>query len=70
MVRELARRRGKSITAILRETLERELERERRRAKPSGVAASLMAIGQAYSALPTLDERSEDEILGYDEMTA
>ena len=27
----------------------------------------LLTIGDRYAALPTLDERSDDEILGYDE---
>lgn len=30
-------------------------------------AAALMAIGKAFAALPVLDSRSDDEILGYDE---
>lgn len=66
MARELARRRGMSITAILRETL----ERERRRMRPAGMAETLLSIGAVCAALPTLDDRSDEDILGYDEMTA
>ena len=29
--------------------------------------AALMAIGKAFSILPVLDSRSDDEILGYDD---
>ena len=30
-------------------------------------AAALMAIGKSFAALPVLDNRSDDEILGYDD---
>ena len=30
-------------------------------------AAALMAIGKAFAALPVLDSRSDDDILGYDD---
>ena len=30
-------------------------------------AAALMAIGKAFAALPVIDSRSDDEILGYDD---
>jgi hypothetical protein len=29
--------------------------------------AALMAIGQSFSALPVVDPRSDDDIMGYDD---
>ncbi len=33
----------------------------------TGLAQDLMEIGKRFAALPVLDTRSDDEILGYDE---
>ena len=65
--RELARRQGSSITDAVIGALRAELERERRRLRPTPVAARLLEIGRRYAALPTADHRSDDKILGYDE---
>lgn len=65
--RELARRQGTSITAAVVGALRAELERERRRLRPAPVAERLLAIGRRYTALPTVDDRSNEEILGYDD---
>jgi antitoxin VapB len=69
LARELARRRRKSITTVVIDALRAELDRERLRARTPGLAERLMALGDEYSRLPILDERSDNEILGYDEMT-
>ncbi|MBL26089.1 MAG: protein transcription factor [Rhodospirillaceae bacterium] len=69
LARELARRRGQSITAVVTDLLRTELEREKRRQRSEGTAERLMAIGGRYAALPVLDDRSDEDILGYDEMT-
>lgn len=66
--RELARRQGTSITDAVIRALRSELERERRRLRPTPVAERLLEIGRRYAALPTLDDRDEQEILGYDEV--
>lgn len=66
--RELARRQGSSITDAVIRALRAELERERRRLRPTPVAERLLEIGRRYAALPTLDDRDEEEILGYDEV--
>jgi antitoxin VapB len=68
LARELARRRNKSITTVIIEALRAELAREKARVHPPGLADRLMRIGARYAALPNLDDRSDDEILGYDEM--
>ena len=68
LARELARRRRKPLTDVVIEALRAELERERHRARPPGLAAQLAEIGEHFSSLPDLDTRSDEEILGYDEM--
>ena len=67
VARELARRQGKSITEAVIDALESELAREKRRTRSGGLADRLLAIGQRYSALPTRDPRSDEDILGFDE---
>lgn len=70
LARELARRRNKPITTVIVDALRSELDREKARAKPPGLADRLMAIGERYAALPDLDPRTDAEILGYDDMDA
>ena len=41
--------------------------REQAKVQPSGVADALLEIGRRFSALPLLDDRRDDEILGYDD---
>lgn len=67
LARELARRQGKTITSAVMDALKAELEREKRRVRAPGLAERLLASGERLAKLPTLDDRSEDEILGYDE---
>ncbi|SMF22197.1 antitoxin VapB [Tistlia consotensis] len=70
LARELARRRGLPITRVVIDALQAELNREKQRPSQPGLAEHLMAIGAACAALPDLDSRSDEEILGYDEMIA
>ncbi|MGI9450272.1 MAG: type II toxin-antitoxin system VapB family antitoxin [Geminicoccaceae bacterium] len=67
LARELSRRRKQSITDVVLEALEAALAKERQAVRAPGTAKELLDIGGRYSALPTLDERSDDDILGYDE---
>ena len=67
LARELARRQNKSITDAVMDALHAALERERRRLRAKGMVEGLMEIGRRYSSLPTLTDKSEDEILGYNE---
>ena len=67
MVRELAALTGESMTAAVRSAAEERLQRLRRRQPRSSVADEIMEIGRRCAALPELDPRSADEILGYDE---
>lgn len=68
LARELARRRRCSITDALIEALRAELNREKRRRRAPRLAEQMLSIGRRYGELPTLDERSDEEILGYDAM--
>lgn len=50
------------MIAALRE----QLRREPVRPQTVGMAKDLLEIGRRFSALPLLDERSDDDILGHD----
>ncbi len=67
LARELAGSTGESITAAVATALRERLERTRARPKGRDLAAELDSIALRCAALPVLDERSGEEILGYDE---
>jgi antitoxin VapB len=62
---ELAAHTGESVPKAVIVALRERLEREKRRGQPS-LAEELVQIGQECAALPELDSRTPDEILGYD----
>lgn len=64
-LREIAAQRGISMGALIREAVEEKLSSTGSQTR--GLAAELDAIALRCAALPVLDERSEEEILGYDE---
>lgn len=66
LARELAAATGESITDAVTRAIEERLERERR--ARSGLAERLRRLSEEAAALPLLDERSEDELLGYDDI--
>jgi antitoxin VapB len=66
-IRELAALTGESVTTAVRRAAEERLSRLRRMRGGDGLAAELMAIGRRCAALPDLDVRTPEEILGYDE---
>ena len=70
LARELAKLTGVTMTEAIRTALRERLARERSRRQSGAeqLAAELMAIGRRSAALPVQDERSDDEILGYDEL--
>jgi len=68
LIRELAALTGESMTDAVRVAVETRLRRERvRRAEAEGFAEKLHALAKECAALPDLDKRSLDEIVGYDE---
>ena len=66
LARELARETGVLTTAITR-ALEERLARLEGRRSPADRLALARAVLRRMDALPVLDERPADEILGYDE---
>ena len=70
LARELARRRKQGITEALTDVLRREVERERkkpRRESYEEFSRRIEEIVERFNKLPVLDDRSDDEILGYNE---
>ena len=66
-VRELAGLTGESVTTAVRRAAEERLQRVRRERAAGSLTAELLEIGRRCAALPDLDPRTPDEILGYDE---
>ncbi len=66
-VRELAATTGEGVTAAIRKAVEERLQRVRRDRGGRSVGDELLAIGAHCAALPDIDKRSADEIIGYDE---
>ena len=67
LARTLAARTGESITIATRRALEERLRRMSSSARKAALLEDLEAIQRRWNALPVLDNRSPDEILGYDE---
>jgi antitoxin VapB len=70
LAREVAAETGESLTDAVIHSLEERLERLKGRLSAPELAETLMAISRRCSALPDLDTRDADEILGYDEKGA
>ena len=66
LAEELAKLQETSVEEALLNALRRAVARERRRSQKDVIADELMEIGRRYSSLPVFDERSDDEILGWD----
>ncbi len=66
LAREVAELAGESITEAIRRALEERREKLKRHRRGRGLAEELNDIGTRCAALPDLDKRSADEILGYD----
>jgi antitoxin VapB len=66
-VRELALLTGETVTTAVRRAAEERLVRVRRNRAGRSLAVEILEIGRRCAALPDLDTRSADEILGYDE---
>jgi antitoxin VapB len=68
LARELARRTGLSITDAVTVALREQLAREEGKRTVLRTRDHLLEIGRRCAALPDLDTRSPEEILGYDEI--
>ncbi len=68
LARQVASLTGETLTEAVRTALAERLRRERlKRGRPANLADELEAIAGRCDALPVLDPRSADEIIGYDE---
>jgi antitoxin VapB len=70
LARDLARLRGEGITEALTAVLRREVERERRKPRRDDKEKfhrDIDEIVKSFNKLPVLDDRSPDEIIGYNE---
>jgi antitoxin VapB len=57
---------GESLTEAIQKSLEERLGRLKQRRKSHLLASQIEDLLRRVDALPILDTRSEDEILGYD----
>jgi antitoxin VapB len=67
LAREIASKTGESLTTAIQKALEERLERLRNQRRSQILASQLDEILRRVDQLPLLDNRTEDEILGYDE---
>jgi antitoxin VapB len=69
LARELAEKTGESITTAVVNALKERLGRYRQhRPRAISLADEIIAISDHCASLPILDDRSPDEILGYDDV--
>ncbi len=66
LAREVARETGESLTEAIQKSLEQRLLRLKRQRKTHLLASQIDDLLRRVDALPTLDPRSQNEILGYD----
>jgi antitoxin VapB len=64
---ELARLTGESKTEAVTKAVRDRLERVKRAQSRRSLADEIQFIGRRCAALPVVDARSADEILGYDD---
>ena len=70
IAKELADHTGESLTEAVTRALKERLERQRTERGSEGVEErfrKLQGIAERFDALPVLDDREPDDIVGYDE---
>jgi antitoxin VapB len=67
LARELAKQTGESVTEAIRNALKDRLLRVKGRRSARSLLEDVQDILQRVDDLPTLDQRTEDQILDYDE---
>ncbi len=67
LARQLAARTGESLTDAVLNALRERLKREQSKSEAAQILDELRAIRERMARYPVLDDRSPDEILGYDE---
>jgi len=66
LARNLAQLTGESITTATKRAIEERLRRLGARSRKAALLEDLADIRRRWSALPVLDDRTPDDILGYD----
>ena len=67
LAREVAARTGETLTAAIVAALKERLARLKGQRRRRPLRDELREIGQRCAALPTIDDRTADQILGYDQ---
>lgn len=67
LARDLAKERGTTLTGAIVGALEEALRRARGRRVAPSIREAILEISDRCSALPDIDTRPANEILGYDE---
>ncbi|MCU1271995.1 MAG: Rv0623 family protein transcription factor [Acidobacteriaceae bacterium] len=67
LARQVADETGESITEAIQKSLEERWQRLKARRRARVLSRQIEDILQRVDAMPTQDNRSPDEILGYDE---
>lgn len=67
LARALAERTGETLTVATRRALEARLRRVGDGARRTALLEDLAASRRRWSAMPVLDPRGADEIIGYDQ---
>jgi antitoxin VapB len=67
LAREVANATGESLTEAIHKALEYRWQQLKAKRRSRILASQLEDVLRRVDALPALDSRSEDEILGYDE---
>lgn len=67
LIRELSGLTGESMTDAVKHAVQEQLRREKAKRGREGVAERLMEIGRRCASRPVRDDRTPDEIIGYDE---
>ena len=67
LARELARLTDETLTEAVLQALRERLERETGRRQTFGIREDIARIQERVARLPRLDERSDEDLIGYDE---
>ncbi|MDX3928829.1 MAG: type II toxin-antitoxin system VapB family antitoxin [Shinella sp.] len=67
LARRLAEQTGETLTKAVRVAIEERMQRLGKAERAARIAEELNRIGLECAALPVFDDRSPDEIIGYDE---
>ncbi len=67
LARQLAEATGESLTEAVIRALRERLERITGRRRAAGLGDEIARMQERIARLPRLDQRSDEEILGYDE---